>query len=212
MEPGASPVSVAVEGMVDEVVVCHLLGYVGLVCGRVYVRSGKGALLQRLRSYNQAARFAPWLVVVDLDQDAECAPPFVRTVLPNPAPNLQLRVAVRAIESWLLGDPERLATFLSIGIRRIPTDPDAEADPKTTLINLARQSRRRAIREDMVPREESGSRVGPGYAGRLIEFITSTDLGWRPEVAIRHSDSLQRCVRALRIMKRDMQRPIDKPK
>ena len=212
MEPGASPVSVAVEGMVDEAVVCHLLGYVGLACGRVYVRSGKGALLQRLRSYNQAARFAPWLVLVDLDQDAECAPPFIRTMLPDPAPNLQLRVAVRAVEAWLLADPERLAAFLSVSIRRIPTDPDAEADPKITLINLARRSRKRAIREDMVPREGSGSRVGPGYTGRLIEFITSTNLGWRPGVAIRHSDSLQRCVRTLRTMKRDMQGLTDEPR
>lgn len=201
MELVTPPVNVLVEGITDEAVVRRLLEYVGLTCGTVYGKSGKGPLLQRLPNYNQAARFAPWLVVVDLDQDAECAPPFVRSVLPNPAGGMQLRVAVRAIEAWLLADAERLAAFLGIRAVRIPPHPDAELDPKATLINLARRSRRRAMREDIVPREGSGSRVGPGYAGRLIEFVTATEWSWRPDVAAQHSDSLRRCVEALQALR-----------
>jgi hypothetical protein len=34
-------------------------------------------LLERLGGYNNAARFSPWLVLVDLDRDADCPPPFV---------------------------------------------------------------------------------------------------------------------------------------
>jgi len=171
MEIVTFPVNVLIEGITDEAVVRRILEYVGLTCGTVYGKSGKGPLLQRLPNYNQAARFVPWLVVVDLDQDAECAPPFVQSVLLNPAGGMQLRVAVRAVEAWLLADAERLADFLGIRAAKIPPNPDAEPDPKTTLVNLARRSRRRAIREDIVPREGSGSRVGPGYAGRLIEFV-----------------------------------------
>lgn len=201
MGPVTPPVNVLVEGITDEAVIRRVLGYVGLTCGTVYGKRGKSDLLRRLPNYNQAARFAPWLVVVDLNQDAECAPDFVRSVLPNPAGRMQFRVAVRAIEAWLLADAERLAAFLGVPVARIPPNPDAEPDPKTTLINLARRSRRRAIHEDIVPLEGSGGRVGPGYPGRLIEFVTATKHLWRPEVAVQRSDSLRRCVEALQILK-----------
>jgi hypothetical protein len=110
-------------------------------------------------------------------------------------------VAVRAVEAWLLADAERLAAFLGIRAALIPRDPDAEHDPKTTLVNLARRSRRRAIREDIVPREGSGGRVGPGYVGRLIEFVTAAENGWRPGVAAGRSDSLRRCLEALQVLR-----------
>lgn len=201
MDPATLPVNVLVEGITDEVIVRRLFEYTGLTCGVVYGKSGKAVLLERLPNYNQAARFAPWLAVVDLDQDAECAPPFVHSVLPNPTVGMQFRVAVRAIEAWLLADAERLAVFLGIPVARIPSNPDAEPDPKRVLITLARRSRRRAIREDIVPREGSGGRVGPGYPGRLIEFVTATEHLWRPEVAMQRSDSLRRCVEALQILR-----------
>jgi len=207
------PVNVLVEGITDEVVVRCLFEHAGLACGTVYGKRGKALLLERLPNYNQAARFTPWLVVVDLDQDAECAPPFVQSILLNPANGMPLafqnshsdgtllRVAVRAIEAWLLADAERLADFLGIRAARIPPNPDAESDPKSTLINLARKSRRRTIRKDIVPREGSGSRVGPGYMGRLIEFVMAAEHPWRPDVAAQRSDSLRRCLESLYALK-----------
>ena len=201
MEIAAFPVNVLVEGITDEVVVRRLLEHAGLTCGTVYGKSGKALLLERLSNYNQAARFRPWFVVVDLDQDAECAPPFVHSMLLHPADGMLLRVAVRAIESWLLADAERLAGFLGVRAARIPSNPDAEPDPKTTLIDLARKSRRRAIRQDIVPREGSGSRIGPGYTGRLIEFVTFAGHPWRPDVAAQRSDSLRRCLESLYALK-----------
>jgi hypothetical protein len=195
------PVNLLVEGDTDEMVARRVLEYVGLTCGIVYGKQGKSDLLRRLPNYNQAARFVPWLVVVDLDQDADCAPDFVRSTLPKPAGGMQFRVAVRAIEAWLLADAEHLASFLGISAARVPRSPDAELDPKTTLISLARNSRKKTLRQDIVPRHGSGGRVGPGYKGRLIEFVTAIDCAWRPEVAIRHSDSLRRCVDALQALK-----------
>ena len=201
MESFTSPVNVLVEGITDEVVARRLLEHVGLRCGTVYGKEGKAALVRRLPNYNQAARFAPWLVVVDLDHDAECAPPFVHSILQRPADHMFLRVAVRAVEAWLLADGERIATFLGVRRALIPPNPDAEDDPKATLVNLARRSRWRTVREDMVPREGSGGRVGPGYSGRLIEFVVAGEGSWRPDVAARRSDSLRRCVEALRTLR-----------
>ena len=146
-------------------------------------------------------RFAPWLAVVDLDQDEDCAPDFIHDVLPSPARGMQLRVAVRAIEAWLLADVERLAAFLRIPRARVPLNPDLEPDPKSALIALARRSRNRAMRADIVPRQGSGARVGPGYTGRMIEFVRGAAHPWRPEAAVQRSDSLRRCVMALRSLR-----------
>jgi hypothetical protein len=200
VESFTTPVNVLVEGITDEAVARRLLDHVGLRCGTVYGKEGKAALVQRLPNYNQAARFAPWLVVVDLDRDADCAPPFVDRVLPHPAGHMFLRVAVRAVEAWLLADGERIAAFLGVRAALIPRNPDAEDDPKAALVSLARRSRWRTVREDMVPREGSGGRVGPGYAGRLIEFVAAGERSWRPDVAVRRSDSLRRCVETLRTL------------
>ena len=108
------------------------------------------------------------------------------------------RVAVRAIESWLLADREGLAHYLRIGRSIVPADPDNLLDPKGTVIELARRSRKRDIREDMSPRPGSGRRVGPAYTSRLIEFVEDRDNGWRPDVAVGASDSLRRCIVGIR--------------
>ena len=100
-----------------------------------------------------------------------------------------------------MADADRLAAYLGIPASRIPSSPDAEADPKSTVIELARRSRRRAIREGIAPRPGSGARVGPAYAGRLIEFVSTADHVWRPEVATRHSDSLKLCLDALQTLR-----------
>jgi hypothetical protein len=171
---------------------------VGCTCGRVYGKRGKQDLLNRLPNYNLAAtQWSPWVVMVDLDDDASCAPDLVTMQLPEPSPYMRFRVAVRAVEAWLLADPEGLSTFLSVAQGRIPRRPDDEFDPKATLVDLTRHSRRRAIREDMVPSPRGGRRVGPGYEGRLIEFVAGGRGGWRPDVAAERSDSLARCIRRL---------------
>ena len=183
----------AVEGLVDEAVVRRLLLEAGLACTAVYGLEGKPALLQRLAGYNAAARFAPWLVLIDLDQDAACVPEFLEGVLPQPAPHMLLRVAVREIESWLLADPG-FARFLGVRPQAIPADPDAVDDPKRLVVNLARRSRRPTITRDLVPRPGAGRVVGPAYASRLIEFVTRR---WQPRRAAERSASLARCLTAI---------------
>jgi len=194
-------ITAAVEGNVDEAVVRRLIEHVGGTPGPIYGRNGKDHLRQRIANYNQAARLSPWVVLVDLDHDAECAPPLRSAWLPALSPHMCLRVAVRQVEAWLLADRERLAKFLSVSTSRIPHNPESVEHPKNTLVEIARYSRRRDIREDMAPRPGSGRSVGAAYTARLIEFVISKRTGWRPEVAARYSDSLNRSLRCLRRIK-----------
>lgn len=193
-------ITAAVEGLIDEAVVRRLTEHVGAELGRVHGKNGKGYLRQRLGGYNNAARFQPWIVLVDLNREAECPPPLRAAWLPEPAPNMCLRVAVRAVESWLLADRDRLARFLALRTGQVPADPESVDDPKRAMVEVARHSRRRDIREDMVPRPGSDGVVGPAYTSRLIEFVA---VHWRPEVAARSSESLQRCLVRLRALARE---------
>ncbi|MEP0762577.1 MAG: hypothetical protein HRF48_07545 [Chloroflexota bacterium] len=202
MPDGAPAINLLVEGLTDKVVVQRILGLVGLPCGRTFGEKGKDYLLSVLPDYNQAARFSPWVAVVDLDQAPECAPSLAQQYLPRPSAGMRFRVAVHAVEAWLLADIDALAEFLVVPRTRFPSFPDAEPDPKATLVNLARRSRRRDIREDMVPRPGSGAKVGPAYTARLIEYVTAAGSAqWRPEVAAQRSDSLHRCIAALHTLK-----------
>jgi hypothetical protein len=193
----AIEISAAVEGIVDEAVVRKLIVHVGATPGPVYGKQGKSLLRQKIAGYNNAARRAPWIVVVDLDHDGNCAPPLRSAWLVQPAAHLCFRVAVREVEAWLIADADRLAAFLRVPRNRVPANPEGLDEPKTTMVNLARSSRRRAIQEDMVPREGSGRQVGPAYSSRLIEFVSSS---WQPDVAAGRSDSLRRAIDCLKLL------------
>jgi hypothetical protein len=195
----ATPVvlTAAVEGLADEVLLKRICDSVGASVGQVYGRYGKSYILKNLNGYNHSAQFRHWVVLVDLDNDGPCVPEVLPRWLPAPSRLMRLRVAVRELESWLLADSERIAKFLGVAVAEIPADPDSIADPKRLMVQLARSSRRRAIREDMVPNVGSGQQVGPAYTSRMIEFIQSVESGWRPDVAAGNSDSLRRCISAI---------------
>jgi len=195
----AAPVvlTAAVEGLVDEVLLKRICSSVGASVGQVYGRYGKSYILTKLHGYNHSAQFRHWVVLVDLDDDGACVPEVLTRWLPTPSRLMRLRVAVRELESWLLADTERIAKFLGVSVAEIPADPDSVPDPKRLMVQLARSSRRRAIREDMVPNIGSGQQAGPAYTSRMIEFIQSVESGWRPDVAAGNSDSLRRCISAI---------------
>lgn len=148
----------------------------------------------RLADWNRAARHIHWVVLRDLDHDAECAPELVAKLLPRPAPGMALRVAVRAVEAWFLGDAETLADFVGVPVARVPTRPEELADPKSALLELARRTRKRALREGMVPRPKSGAVEGPEYVSLLVQYALEH---WRPGVAALRCDSLCRCMKHL---------------
>ena len=184
-------ISAAVEGAVDEAVVRKLIAQAGGQTGGVYGKNGKPELLQRINGYNNAARYAPWIVLVDLNGDAECAPSILSDWAPTPAPKLCFRIAVREVEAWLIADAPTFSKYLSIRPGNLPSEPENLERPKDAVVNIARRSRRRDIRRDMVPREGSGRRVGPAYASRLIEYI---EQHWQPTTAAQRSDSLRRAM------------------
>jgi len=194
---GALIIPAAVEGIVDEAVAQKLIIEAGGNPGTIYGKTGKAFLHQKIQGFNNAARAWPWLVLVDLNNDAECAPPLRAQWVPIPAPHLCFRVAVRKVKAWLMADAKSLASFLGVSPNKIPKDPEHLDDPKREMVNLARRSRQAAIRKDMVPREGSGRPVGPAYASRLIEYVQNS---WRPDVASRQAQSLSRAITCLRRM------------
>jgi len=193
-----SVISGAVEGTVDEAVLRCLLAHVGAQPASIYGKNGKTPLRRQIRGYNEAARRSPWVVLIDLDHDAVCAPELRTSWLPDPAPLMCFRIAVREVEAWLLADRERLARFLGIAVSRVPRNPEILEDPKRALVDLAAGSRKSAIREDIMPRPGSGRPVGPAYTSRIIEFVNDPRSGWRPDVAAQSADSLRRCLRCIR--------------
>jgi hypothetical protein len=192
-------ISSAVEGLADEAVARRLILHLGGEIGPVYGKAGKPALRNKLDGYVSAARWSPWLVIVDQDQDGLCPSELRREWVPNCPELLSFRVAVRAIEAWLLADDQGAAQFFGLSRARLPAAPDSLADPKQALLNLVQASRRRAIRDDMLPRVGSGRRVGPGYTSRLIEFASTR---WAPDAAAERSESLRRAMASLRALTR----------
>ena len=205
--PARTPIviSSAVEGLVDEAVVKRLILEVGGEIGPIYGKRGKSLLRQRINGYNNAANYHPWIVLVDLNREADCPPPLKAAWLPNTGTFMCFRIAVREVEAWLLADREHFASFLRVRSTAVPPTPELINDPKEVVIALSRQSRSRDIRLDMAPRAGSGRNIGPAYVSRLIEFVSDQNNGWRPQRAARSSASLTRCLTRLRELVRMLQ-------
>jgi len=187
-------INASVEGIVDEAVVKRLILLAGGSLSTIYGRNGKSHIRRHIAGYNNTARHQPWLVVVDLNHEFECAPLLRRDWLSQRSTYMCFQIAVREVETWLLADRAGIARFLGVAQALIVKQPEGLEEPKRTMVDLAKRSRRRTIREDMVPREGSGRPVGPAYTSRLIEFASGA---WLPEKAMNTSDSLCRCVECL---------------
>lgn len=186
--------TIAVEGTSDAAVVRRICGSLGIEVGAAFVSNGKSRLDVRLRGYNNAARFSPWIVLRDLDFDADCAPTLVRKLLPEPAEQMYFRVPVRTVESWLLADREGFARHFGVPQAIVPNSPEELDRPKRTVVDLARRSAKRVIREGVVPLPGTSAEVGPEYTTAIIEFATRV---WNPQRAAESAPSLMRCMRSL---------------
>ena len=190
-------VHLAVEGPTDEAVGEKLLEVAGLSPYLVGSRNGKRVLDQRLSGYNQSAIRVPWLVIRDLDRDDndECIPDLCRRLLGGvPSPGMCFRLAVREVESWLMADRTNCSSFFGVLPKSIPTSVDVILDPKQSLVNLCRRSRKRDMKQGMVPRPDSKRIVGPEYTALVREFVRDS---WDPEAARANSQSLDRALRCL---------------
>jgi len=189
-------VNVVVEGNLDERVVRRLFKEYDFEVNKVYGKEGKRTILGKMSNYNQASlkTSVPWIVLVDLDRDEKCAPPFVKKHLKKPSPNIFFRVAVREIEAWLMADREKIAHFIGVSENLVPIRVEEEMDPKKTIISLVDSSSKIGIKEDILPRPGSRASEGKLYNSRMIEFA---DKFWRPEIAAKNSDSLRRFIKTI---------------
>lgn len=137
------------------------------------------------------------MILRDLDRDTDCAPTFLMKRLPKPHPPLFFfRIAVRAIETWLMADRQGLAGFLRCSEARVLTRPEESDDPKRAVVDIARHSKSTRIRKMICPPLRGGCAVGPEYTSAMIEFARDA---WSVQRAIEGgaSPSLIRCVRRL---------------
>lgn len=187
----------AVEDVLSELVVKKILSVVrpDLTVAVTLKKSGKGYLQERARDLNRTAASQKVFILADLDNPNICPADLIAEWLHGPQErHLLFRLAIMEIESWILGDHEGIAAFLSIPKNKIPANTDGILQPKEQLIALARNSRSRKIKEDLLPRQGGTASVGPGYNSTVGTFVSDA---WNPIRAANRSVSLNRTINRL---------------
>lgn len=192
------PIYLAVEDELSEWVARRALSArpAGYAVDAVFSQGGLGYLKKQAPAFNNAAKGCLFLLLTDLDR-CPCPPQLIEEWLGRPKhPHFLLRVAVREVESWLLGDPAGLSAFL--GLRKAFSfhAPEQLADPKQELLKLALSSPRRAMREALAWKDESSGRLfqGPDYNATLAKFAAKQ---WDIQTARTECRSLSRLFLAL---------------
>jgi hypothetical protein len=185
-------INTLVEGLMDEAAANSIIKMAGHTPGTCFGKKGYTKIQAKVRGFNQTSVGAIYLVLIDfMDTGLDCPAEVVSQWVPYRQPNLLFRIVVRELESWLLADKENLADFLNVGVTKIPTDPERLKDPKLTLVNLARSSRSRSIREALVPDPGSATaKEGRLYTSEMIRFIQER---WDIANARGNSESLNKC-------------------
>ncbi len=188
---------IVVEGALEVPVSLKLLESLGISTDGLFPvnKGGRTSFWRDAPRYNRAAAsLGPVLGLTDLESHP-CPSGLIQAHLPaGRHVDFVLRVAERTLESWLLADRSAVARFLKISEAMVPRDPEAEQNPKRTLVNLARRSPLKLVQEDLVPASGSAGIVGKGYTPRMTEFVKTK---WRPSEASRNSESLKRAMAAI---------------
>jgi hypothetical protein len=183
-------IQIAVEDSLSEQVLRKILresamSYEVVAC---YGKRGKDYLKEKINGFNNASKGLPFFLLTDLDQ-CECPPAKIHHWLPhNRNSNFLFRIAVREVEAWLLSHRSAFALFAGIPEKSIDRNPEAIPNPKEYLIRLVTKSRKRDIREAIVPRTGSTAKIGPNYNVVLGEFVWKQ---WDVHEAIKNSPSLE---------------------
>lgn len=185
-------VTIAGEGRLDLDVAEKLVSHYGGEVGNRYDRGGKFGVHSKIEGYNNDAKHTnmPWLVLLDLNSD-ECPPSLYSKLLSEAAPSMCFRIAVREIESWLMGDRESLSVYLGISRDMLPHNPEEIDKPKDLLLQLAKKSNKREIREGIARKGSVQLEPGPRYTALMRKYAHNH---WRPEVAAERADSLRRAM------------------
>ena len=192
-------INTLVEGLLDEAVAARLIAATGHQPGVSYGKKGFTHIKEKVRGFNQTAKTIYYLTLVDLmDTRLSCSPEVIKAWIPHRQPKMVFRVVEREIESWLLADRQGIARFFHVNLKDVPSDPEHLPDPKQAVVNLARKSKSKKIREALIPDPGSTAREGRLYNSEMLNFINSL---WDIEQARLHARSLDKCVKRLEAIK-----------
>ena len=158
-------------------------------CGNLYIRDN-------IRTFNEASKFLPHIVLTDLDRKI-CAPQLKQEWINfETHKNILFRIAEKEIDAWILSDREAFATWMNISVNKIPSNTQEIEDPKQFIINLAHKSKKKEMK-DIIPQ---GTAIqGPGYNILLQRFIVER---WDAENAANCNASLKKTINRLKIFLR----------
>lgn len=189
----ATRVVLVVEDALSGLVMQKVIASTGarLIVDRSVIAGGSGNIRSGLPKFRNASRAMPHVIVTDLDR-YDCPPTLLGHwgVVGSPG-RLLFNVAVRETEAWLLADRDALAGMLGIRTAKIGQHPELEADPKRTLVNLARKCRRRRLRDELVPTDGSSNQIGPAFNARMSQYVRDS---WNVDVARAAAPSLARVI------------------
>ena len=189
------------EGKTEEYVASKLLPFCGHELSTIYGRKGVTEIKEKAPLFHfLATEITGLLILTDFrDSKTKCVPEALQeyifkklSVVPK---TYILRFAVNEIESWLMADRDGIANFLKVSKTKIPLNPDTIIKPKDSLINIARTSRNKMIKNEFAPPVGHLSKFGPNYMNLLYDYIINY---WNIESAMNNSDSFKRCVNRLR--------------
>jgi hypothetical protein len=141
------------------------------------------------RYFEQAKHMQPVLCIADTD--GRCPVDLLSKWMPSERPQrFLLRLAVSEAESWLLSDREGAARFFGIPPTNMPREPDLLPDPKREVLRLARLSRVRPIRQEVVSQFDL-NKPGAGYNTHLCKFVAEH---WRGSRGRARSASLDKAM------------------
>lgn len=191
-------VHIVSEGLLEAPVARKLIAFCGLQQGTAYGVRGFGNIKRKIKKYEASLVTQESAVLVLTDfMDSKCPCPIVakQSYLGRSAgssPHFLLRFAVPELESWLIADYKNFSQLLGVKEEKISVQPDTLIDPKKHIASLARLSRRKMIKEDLM---SSSGTQGRLYIEIMTNFITKN---WNVTTAMSRSPSLARCVNRLR--------------
>lgn len=181
--------------------VSHALPSWSLATGEAINTGGVTKLVPNLPRYVlQAEHVQPVLCIADTD--GECPVTLLTSWLPrNAGSKFLLRLAVTEGESWVLSDRLGTAEFFGLAQKSIPRQPDSLVDPKREVLRLARSSRVRVLRQEVVSLQDP-NKPGVGYNLHMSRFVAEK---WNVGRAADESPSLRRAVARLAELARQTQ-------
>ena len=186
----------AVEGPVDEAVLRRTL----LTSGSAWTPSISPTARPTSCASCQAITTllnTPWLVLVDLDHSADCAPPIAWPGCPTSTPDGLSNSGARSRSVAACGSRGDGELRGRAGIAS-PIEPETVDNPKLMVITW-RDALHVAIRAGLIPREGSGRQVGPPYTAQIIAMSILSGVPMWPHG---NADSLRRRAHALPVITR----------